>query len=326
MRRTGRSPVITVCGEMVADLVAQDDGDYRAFPGGSPANVAVALARLGEETSFAGRLGADVFGRNMRSHLVSNGVDPCHLVEATEPSTLAVVSFDGERRATYDFWTEGTADWQWNTADLSVHPDHGVVAFHTGSLASWTRPGDGALLNLFARVRQSGTCTLSYDPNVRPRLLGDVDSARVRIESMVALSHVVKVSDEDLEWLFPGEDAAELARRWVSVGPDLVVVTGGARGALAARRDLDDLLYATSPAVSLADTIGAGDTFMAALLHALARVGGLGPDPANRLSAIDQSAMGEILHTAAAAAAITCTRRGCDPPTLAELAAFRSSS
>ena len=160
--------MITVCGETVADLVAQPDGDYRAYPGGSPANVALALARLGETTTFAGRLGPDVFGRRMRDHLVSNGVDPRHLVEAAQPSTLAVVSFDDQRRATYDFWTDGTADWQWSDGDLAQHPAGGVVAFHTGSLASWTAPGDAALAHLFARGRAAGTCTLSYDPNVRP--------------------------------------------------------------------------------------------------------------------------------------------------------------
>ncbi len=314
--------MITVCGEAVADLVAQEDGVYRAFPGGSPANVAVALARLGEETSFAGRLSADVFGRAMRKHLENNGVDSRHLVPATQPSTLAVVSFDTERRATYDFWTEGTADWRWNPTDLSVHPAPGVVAFHTGSLASWTPPGDAALLDVFARVRSTGTCTLSYDPNVRPRLLGDVDSARDRIEAMVSLAHVVKVSDEDLAWLFPGEDAVELARRWVGLGPELVVVTLGPRGAMAARRDSDSPLQEPSPAVSLVDTIGAGDSFMAALLHALRRAGALGNDPTDRLAAISQTAMGEILRTAAAAAALTCTRGGCDPPTRAELVEF----
>ncbi len=318
--------MITVCGETVADLVGQDDGAYRAYPGGSPANVALALARLGDETSFAGRLGPDVFGRTMRAHLTDNGVDPRHLVDAAEPSTLAVVSFDAERRASYDFWVEGTADWQWTDGALAQHPAAGVVAFHTGSLASWTPPGDLALHRLFARARSAATCTLSYDPNVRPRLLGDVGSARERIEAMVGLAHLVKVSDEDLAWLCPGEDVEAVARAWVGLGADLVVVTLGPDGSLAARPGQGGAVRAVvrepSPVVSVVDTIGAGDTFTAGLLHALAGRDALGAAPSQRLAGLDESALRAVLRTAAAAAALTCTRAGCDPPTRAELEAF----
>jgi fructokinase len=314
--------VITVCGETVADLVAQADGDYRAYPGGSPANVALALARLGEPTTFAGRLGPDVFGRRMRAHLTSNGVDPRHLVEATQPSTLAVVSFDEQRRASYDFWTDGTADWQWSDGDLAVHPAPGAVAFHTGSLASWTPPGDAALRHLFARTRAAGACTLSYDPNVRPRLLGDADTARRSIEGMVALAHVVKVSDEDLAWLCPGEDVADVARSWVDLGPGLVVVTLGPDGSVAARPGRHELVRRPAPAIDLVDTVGAGDTFSGALLHALHQQDALGSDPLARLASLTDNALGAVLVRAARAAALTCTREGCDPPTLAELDAF----
>jgi fructokinase len=314
--------MITVCGEVVTDLVAHDNGVYRAHPGGSPANVAVALARLGDDVSFAGRIGADVFGRAMRTHLESNGVDPRHLVRATQPSTLAVVSFDDQRRAAYDFWTEGTADWQWSATDLAIHPAADVVAFHTGSLASWTPPGSAALLDVFRRARSTGKCTLSYDPNVRARLLGDVASARVRIEAMASLAHVVKVSDEDLAWLFPGEDVLEVARRWVTLGPELVVVTLGAGGALAVRRGSESSLEELGRAVSVVDTIGAGDTFTAGLLHSLGQADALGQDPATRLAALSERTLRGILRTACAAAALTCTRPGCDPPTRAELDAF----
>ena len=314
--------MITVCGETVADLVAQDDGDLRAYPGGSPANVAVALARLGEATSLAARLGPDVFGRRMRSHLADNGVDPRHLVEAPEPSTLAVVSFDDQRRASYDFWTQGTADWQWSDAELAAHPGPGVVAWHTGSLASWTPPGDAAIRRLLERVRASGACTLSYDPNVRPLLLGDADAARASIEAMVALAHVVKVSDEDLAWLCPGEDVAAVALRWAGLGPGLVVVTLGPDGALAARPGRETVVRASAPQVDLVDTVGAGDTFTAGLLHALHAHSALGPDPLGRLSALSDDDLSGVLERAAKAAALNCTREGCDPPTRAELDAL----
>ncbi len=315
--------MITVCGEAVADLVAQSDGDYRAYPGGSPANVALALARLGEDTTFAGLLGPDVFGCRMREHLTSNGVDPRHLVQASQPSTLAVVSFDAQRRASYDFWTEGTADWQWSDADLAGHPAPGVVAFHTGSLASWTPPGNAALAHLFARVRAAGTCTLSYDPNVRPRLLGEVAAARSGIEAMVGLAHVVKVSDEDLAWLCPGEAVDDIARAWVELGPGLVVVTLGPDGALAARPGSVGVVRRPAPAIELVDTVGAGDTFTAGLLHALSAYDALGTDPLRRLADLSDDDLGGVLARAAKAAALNCTKEGCDPPTRAELDAHR---
>ncbi|HYN66672.1 MAG TPA: carbohydrate kinase [Ornithinibacter sp.] len=314
--------MITVCGETVADLVEQGDGDLRAYPGGSPANVAVALARLGEATSLAARLGPDVFGRRMRSHLADNGVDPRHLVEAAEPSTLAVVSFDDERRATYDFWTQGTADWQWSDADLARHPAPGVVAWHTGSLASWTAPGDAAIHRLFERVRASDACTLSYDPNVRPLLLGDAGAARGPIEWLVSLAHVVKVSDEDLGWLCPGEDVATIAQQWARLGPGLVVVTLGPDGALAARPERGVVVRVAAPSIDLVDTVGAGDTFTAGLLHALRVHDALGADPLGRLRALSDEDLSGVLDRATNAAALNCTREGCDPPTRAELDGF----
>lgn len=309
--------MITVCGEAVADLVAQPDGDFRAYPGGSPANVAVALARLGEPVALLARLGHDVFGRRMRAHVEAGGVRTDYLVEADEPSTLAVATFDADARASYDFWTAGAADWQWSDADLAGHPTPETTALHTGSLASWTPPGDAALLRLFARERAAGRVTLSYDPNVRPGLVRDREHFAAAVERFVARSDVVKVSDEDLDFLHPGLDPVEVAHRWLRLGARLVVVTRGPRGATAVRGD--DVVDRPAPRVVVADTVGAGDTFTAALLHALAVHGRLGPSPAQRLADAGVDELGRCLTVAATAAALTCQRPGCDPPTADEL-------
>lgn len=309
--------MITVCGEAVADLVAQPDGDYRAFPGGSPTNVAVALARLGDPVALLARLGPDVFGRAMRAHVERSGVRADLLVDASEPSTLAVASFDAAARARYDFWTQGAADWQWSEADLAGHPAPGTTCFHTGSLASWTPPGDAALLRLFDRERAAGRITLTYDPNARPSLMGDRGRARDDVERFVALADVVKVSDEDLEFLHPGDDPVDVARRWLALGARLVVITRGPDGATAVRGA--GVVDRPAPRVVVVDTVGAGDTFTAGLLHALAVRDRLGADPEARLEGAGLDELGDCLTVAATAAALTCQRAGCDPPTAVEL-------
>lgn len=310
--------MITVCGETVADLVLSPDGSLRAHPGGSPANVAVALARLGEPVALLARLGADVFGRRMRAHLEASGIATDHLVDAAEPSTLAVATVDADARASYDFWTAGAADWQWSDADLADHPTPGTTAFHTGSLASWTAPGDAALLRLFARERTAGRVTLTYDPNVRPSLVGNRDRVVSTVERFVALADVVKASDEDLALLHPGVDPVDAARGWLRLGARLVVVTRGPRGATAVRGA--DVVDRAAPQVDVVDTVGAGDAFTAGLLHALAGAARLGTDPGRRLAEASADELGHCLTVATTAAALTCQRAGCNPPTAAELA------
>lgn len=314
------SPTITVCGESVVDLVPQVGGLYRALPGGSPANVAVALARLGEPTTFLGRMGADVFGRQVRDHLIANGVDTRYLVHAAEPTTLAVATLDPQGRADYDFWALGTADWQWSESDLADHPGAGVHALHAGSLASWTPPGDQAVAAMLRRAHRSDVCTVSYDPNVRPALMGSRAAAREQLEALVAHAHVVKASEDDLGWLYPGEDPAAAAARWAASGPGLVVVTLGAGGSLGARPGSASVVRRPAPQVTVVDTIGAGDTFTAGLLHGLSRLDALGPSPRSRLAGITDGGLASVLDLAGRAAAITCSRVGCDPPSAADLA------
>ncbi len=308
--------MLTVLGEAVVDLVADGDRRFTAHPGGSPLNVAVGLGRLGRPVSLAARLSGDTFGGMFREHLAVAHVDPRHLVAAAEPSTLAVATVDADGVASYDFWTEGTADWQWTAAELAGVVGTGTAALHTGSLALELEPGATRVRDLLRAVRRAGGTTISYDPNVRMARRGPVEAGRAAVEEVVGLAHVVKVSSEDLAWLYPGEDPVVAAGRWTGAGPALVVVTLGGDGAVAMVAGADPVRR-PAPPVTVVDTVGAGDAFSSGLLDALAErdVLGRGRDA---LAGLDLAA---VLDRACLVAALTCARPGADPPTLDEVRA-----
>jgi fructokinase len=305
--------MLTVLGEAIVDLVAERERRFVAHPGGSPLNVAVGLGRLGQPVSLAARLSHDSFGAMFREHLAASTVDPRHLVDAPEPSSLAVATLDADGVAVYDFWTEGTADWQWTEAELAGIVDDGTAALHTGSLALELEPGAGRIVELLGRIK--GRITISYDPNVRMARRGPVEAGRAAVERVVALADVVKVSSEDLDWLYPGEEPVAAAARWTTAGPALVVVTLGGDGAVALRSGEE--VRRPSPPVTVVDTVGAGDAFSSGLLGALAERGALDRAGAG-LSEVD---LAPVLERAALVAALTCARPGADPPTRAEVTA-----
>jgi fructokinase len=311
--------VITVIGEALIDLVpAERDGLYEAAPGGSPANVAIGLARLGVPVRFGARLADDGFGRRLRAHLAANCVDLSVAIRAHEPTSLAVVQVDEEGRVEYDFRVHATADWQWTDAELAGMPLDGVVAVHTGSLAAALVPGAEPIERLVRCSKASAT--ISYDPNCRPALMGPRAEVADRVHRLVSLADVVKVSAEDLAWLAPGRPPAEVAATWLRYGPALVVVTLGADGALASTR-MSPGLFRPGRRVDVVDTVGAGDAFVSALLAALHQHDLLGAHRRAALQNIGQQQLAAILDEAVLASAITCTRRGADPPTHAELLA-----
>jgi fructokinase len=302
--------VLTVIGEALIDLV--DSGDQRTFTAhlsGSPLNVAVGLARLGQPTQFLARFSQDTFGRRLRDFAERNGVGLTGAVDAPQPSTLAVVNLDEHRKAHYDFYLDGSVDWQWRPDELVV-PD-GTAILHAGSLTSWTPPGAEHVLSALRRARPAAL--VSYDPNVRPALLGTPARARPLIEAAAATADLVKASDDDIAWLYPGDRPGDTARRWLGLGATAVVITRGASGAVGFRRGADPLERPVRP-VQLVDTIGAGDAFTSGLLDALARAGVR--DPAS-LGTVD---LGAALDEAILVAALTCERAGADPPTAAEIA------
>ncbi|MCL2550623.1 MAG: carbohydrate kinase [Actinomycetia bacterium] len=309
-----------VVGEALTDLLVDEAaGVRRALPGGSPANVALGLGRLGHPVRLATRVGRDALGDQVRSHLRDSGVLLTPGSVTGEPTSTATATLDASGAATYTFAITWSPAAEAMAALRSGPPAH----LHTGSIAATLPPGADAVL---AAVRWAAPrATVSYDPNLRPDLTGSAEDLRERVETLVAASDVVKASDEDLAWLYPGVDPAKAAQRWADGrGPSLVVLTRGARGARAWWRSGSHEVPA--PRVAVADTVGAGDAFTSALLSVLLGAGLLGAAPAcrDRLRAATAGehlppVLAGALTLAARAAALTCTRPGADPPTREEL-------
>lgn len=315
---TEPAAVVAVAGELITDMVpAGPDGHFVAAPGGSPGNVAVGLARLGVPTRMLARLAGDPLGRRLQAHLEANGVDLGHAVDASQPSSLAVVALGEGGSAEYDFRVDGTADWQWTPEELDTALD-GVACLHLGSIAVTAPPGGAVLRDLARRARS--TATVTYDPNVRPLLMGTPEQVLAVVEEMLVTADVVKASDEDVSWLLPGRDVAEVAVEWAGRGPALVVLTRGAQGVVAAGRTCG-VVSRGGLRVDVADTVGAGDSFMSALVAGLYDRGLLGAAAREALGSLDPDAVHDLLGEAVAAAALTCSRHGADPPDAEELRA-----
>lgn len=311
---------VIVAGEILTDLVPAGEGMFRAQPGGSPANVAVGLARLGVPTAMLARLADDPFGQRLREHLSSNGVDLRFAVFATESSSLTIVNLTDEGVANYDFRVDRAADWQWTDAELEPVRPGEFDAIHVGSLAMILEPGASALRRLVERAR--GHTTICFDPNIRPALMGSRDPVRARVEELVQMADVVKASAEDIEWLYPGVPHEDCLSSWRSSGPSLVVITQGPDGALATGGQTRDVVGRPGVRVEVVDTVGAGDTFMSALIAGLHRRGLLGAAGRSQLEQLPESTTVQLLDEALEAASITCTRLGADPPTVDDLKAL----
>lgn len=305
-----QTPVLVV-GEALVDVVQRPDRSTQQHPGGSPANVALGLARLGYPVQLATRIGTDADGASVRAWLEGDGVRLAAgaVVEATTSTAAAVL--DGAGAATYVF------DLVWDLPPVDLA---GVGHLHTGSIAANLAPGAARVHDAVVAARDASTT--SYDPNLRPRIIGSADAERPGVERLVALSDVVKSSEEDLAWLYPGEPAEDVTRRWAQAGPALVVLTRGERGATAwLAREPGAVVHATPRPVGVVDTVGAGDAFMSGLLSALLDDGLLG-GPAQRtaLHAITPEQVRTALQRATLTSSITCGRAGADPPTRRELA------
>lgn len=306
--------MFVVVGEALVDLVGQRGGrTWVAHPGGSPANVALGLARLGNPVTLVTRLGRDAFGEMVRAHLEDSGVQVDSGPDSEVATSLAIATL-AAGVATYDFRIE------WDLGELAPLPVE-ARCLHTGSLATALTPGSAPVIDLIEREHDRGRATISYDPNVRPALLGAPAAALPDIERLVALSDVVKVSDEDLRWLYPGRPDEEVARSWLASGPALVVITRGGEGVYAVTRSLE--VRRPAVPIDLVDTVGAGDSFSSGLLDGLRRADLLGGPRREALAQVDRATLLSIVDAAAMVAAITCSRPGANPPTREELdAAF----
>ena len=302
--------MFVVVGEALIDLVGQRGGrTLAAHPGGSPANVALGLARLGVPVTLKTRLGRDAFGEMISAHLEASGVLVDGGPEGGVSTSLAIATL-AAGIASYDFRID------WDVGPLAPLPIE-ARCLHTGSLATVLPPGEASVVDLVEREHKRGRVTVSYDPNVRPALLGDAAQARPDIERLVALSDVVKVSDEDLRWLYPNRRDEDVAQAWLASGPALVVVTRGGAGVYAVSAGLE--LHRQAVPIDLVDTVGAGDSFTSGLLDGLHRADLVSGARRDALAAIDEATLGSVLDAAALIAAITCSRPGADPPTRAEV-------
>ena len=300
--------MIVVCGETLIDLVHVDGELWRALPGGSPANAAVALARLGTPTAMLARVSGDAFGQRLRQRLRDNAVDRRFVVDAAEPTTVAVVDIDGSGGARYSFYLKDTADWQWVPGELPNDFGTDVAAIHTGSMALFMPPGGVVLEDMLRRERSRRV--ISIDPNVRASICPDARIYRETVERWLTVAHIVKASADDVSWLYPDRPLIDVLAEWANRGPELVVFTRGGEGALA-RTSAGLEVGVGGHEVDVVDTIGAGDTFSAGLLHALSALECLG---VSALASLSAPGLETALRFAVLVSAIACTRAGADPP------------
>lgn len=300
---------VLVVGEALVDVVPDRTGHPQDLPGGSPANVAITLGRLGRDVRLVTLLGDDARGAVVCAWLEASGVTVLAQPTASGRTSTAAVTLDATGAASYVF------DLDWNLVSV---PDEECDVFHVGSIGTVLEPGADAVLDA-VRARR-GRALVSLDPNARPSITPDRTGPVARVEALVSLADVVKVSDEDLEWLHPDSSPVETATRWAGAGPGLVIVTRGGEGAVALRHDGTTLEVPGVPVV-VADTVGAGDTFSGVLIDSLLALGVSGADGSAALRALSDRDVLEVIATAAIGAAVTVSRPGADPPDRAELTA-----
>ncbi len=300
---------VTVLGEALVDIVRTPAGAAES-PGGSPANVALALSRLGRRTRLVTSLGDDLRGRRVREWLEASGVQVAAGRASGHRTSTAIADLDESGSATYVF------DIGWELPDVPLHE---TAVIHTGSIGAFLRPGADDVETLVERARAHSVIT--YDPNVRPTLIADADAddVRRRVERLVRLADVVKASADDVAWLYPDAAPTDIAESWRALGPAFVVITDGAEGSFASHPSARARTAAVP--VGIVDTVGAGDTFMAALIDGLLEHAGASSADALRrgIAQLSSADVTGLLERAARAAAVTVSRPGADPPWRGEL-------
>ena len=298
---------ILVVGESLVDMVIGENGRTTVFPGGSPANVAVSLARLGAHVQLATAYAADEEGGLLDRHFAASGVqlvgDP-HVLPRTSSAKAMI---DDHGSATYDF------DLLWELEMPT--PDVAPVLVHVGSVSALLEPGADVVLDVVRRYAPSAT--ISFDINARPSATGMGGPQRARIEELAGWADLVQASEEDLAAVWPSMDAEAAARHLIALGAGAVAVTRGDGGASCVTPRGSVLVHAQP--VTVVDTIGAGDSFCAGVLDGLRLRGLLGPEARPRLRALSVKGWRDVLDRACRVAAITVTRAGPNPPTAAEL-------
>lgn len=304
MAMTPDAPVLCL-GEALIDVVHRD-GSSTEHVGGSPLNVACGLAALGHPTELAAWWAKDPRGKAIEELLARNNVHPVPGSDEAAKTAVAMAYLDDQGRATYEF------DLEWKVPTLPTPSE--ISHLHTGSFAATLAPGGNDVLR--AVKAQSIVGTVSYDPNARPDLMGKAADVVGRIEEIISVSDVVKASDEDIEWLYGKETPVEdIMRKWLAMGPAMVVVTRGPWGAYARLKNERDMLVIDPLNVEIGDTVGAGDSFMSGMLSALLDVGLLGSAAAKRrLRSATWSEIVPALHRATVTSGLTVSQNGAYAP------------
>jgi fructokinase len=300
-----------VVGEALVDAVTTAGGETAEHVGGSPANVAFGLAALEHQVDLATWIATDERGRRIEEVCEQRGVTLTAGSRSAPFTSVAHATLDDTGAAAYVFELE------WQMAAVPGLTAYGHV--HTGSIAAVLEPGSSQVRETLAAARELGA-TVSYDPNARPSLMGRPEQARTTIERSIALSDVVKVSDEDIEWLCPGESIDEVVGSWGELGPSLVVVTRGGEGAVVRVTRTGEQQALPAQSVTVVDTVGAGDSFMAGLVSGLVDAGLLGgPAARDRLQAASLADVVPSVERALRTGALTVVRAGAHAPTRNDL-------
>ncbi|WP_416355045.1 carbohydrate kinase family protein [Aureimonas phyllosphaerae] len=308
------------CGDNLFDLFADSEtADVSQIAlngriGGSALNVALGLARLGHRSAFFSKVSSDLFGQRIKAFMDREGIDRRLLIETDRNTTLAMVSLAHGGTPRYDFYIEGTADRSIDPAEIPASLPDDLAAIHlAGSYSTVAEPTASALARLAAQ--EHGRRFISYDPNIRASVVPDLDIWRSRIGATIPFATMVKASEEDLEQVYPGRKPEDVLTGWLEAGASLAIVTLGDKGAMAMTRGG---IHCTVPglSVTVADTVGAGDTFQATLLSRLYESGRLS---AEGVAGLSQDELSELLTFSVRAAALTCSRRGADLPRRADL-------
>lgn len=330
--------MILVIGEALIDLIEdrREAGRFNAVVGGANANVSIALARRGTKHQFLARLSGDGFGQKIRSKLIANHVALDHAVSAAEQTTIVTVSIDANGVPSYSFYVNGTADWGWSPAELPTDAElenmH-ATAIHFGCLVTAIGPGNLVIEDWAREHYKQNSVTISHDINMRPALGLERNHERLRVERTNDISHIIKASDEDIQWLYDlstdDQNAIDkIVWKWIGESGRHVFVTRGGEGVSvyrlgsAGNRVRFDI---ESRKITVVDTVGAGDTFCANLLGQLSDVDALGTNPFDRLQNLSDAVLREFVWNAGIAASITCERAGAEPPTKADLAAVTAA-
>jgi len=296
---------VWVAGEALIDLIPEG-ADRKPIVGGGPANTAKVLSKIGVDTQFIDGISSDEYGQMVKSELATSGVKLDYIKYSDKPTCLAIISLSDLGSATYEFLIKNTATFDF-TLDWLPNPETSQPSLlHIGTLATAIEPGASALFEWAQYVAK--VAPIVFDPNVRPAVISDRRQYVRQVERWVSISSAVKVSDEDLNWLYPSFEIEQVVNSWLTKGPSLIVVTYGDQGLVGYREG--EKVNVDAVKVAVADTVGAGDTVGAILVEAIVQDG---------LSSLSGVRLEMMLKRAAKAAAITVSRTGANPPTLKEI-------